>query len=125
MGWIGGGEMDDDVVRAAACYEQLDSRDMDVLLKGVYCDYKFGKGRGQVRREIGGRRHRLEYVEYLARVCQEGLRDIGHFNARGGVCWVGRGSDGTEKMWMKRGFEECHTRFGVDVRVDWEGDVSS
>ena len=86
MGWIekGNGE---DVLGANACYEQLDARDEMVLTKGLWCEYKFGLTRAQAESSIGVRRERIQYVESLAQICQEGLRDLSHFpNPQAGVC---------------------------------------
>lgn len=58
-----------------------------VLSKGVYCEYKYGFTRAEVERKIGRRREQLTYVEDLAQVCAEGLRDISHFpNWLEGIC---------------------------------------
>jgi hypothetical protein len=73
---------------AAACYDQgSDLRDLSVLTKVYYCEYKFGLTRGQVEASIGARRERFEFVEELVRVCFQGLRDITYFQGgTNGIC---------------------------------------
>jgi hypothetical protein len=123
----------DPVVWTAACYDQLDARDENVLMKSAFCGLRYGISRERVERYIGRRRERVSYVEVLARACQEGLRDMGYGRGMEGVCWIGSGGgldewsegDASEREWFKRGFEECHARFGVDARLDWRGDVRS
>ncbi len=75
----------------------------------------------------------MGYVEILAKVCQEGLRDMGYGQGLEGVCWMGRvekddewgEGEASEREWFARGFEECHARFGVDARLEWRGEVCS
>jgi hypothetical protein len=119
MGWIestGSSEVE----FSAACYDQLDAQDLNVLAKGVYCEYKHGISRGEAERRIGKRRQWMEFVEHLARVCNEGLRDMDHWTGHESLCWMGHGGGGGERVgegrnsereWMRRGFEECHARF--------------
>jgi hypothetical protein len=127
-GWLVN-EDDDPVVWTAACYDQLDAQDPSVILKSAFCGLRYGVSRSKVEWWIGRRRERLGYVEMLAKVCQEGLRDMGHSrDLDGGVCWIGgqdEWSEGeaSEREWFRRGFEECHGRFGVDARLDWRGEV--
>ena len=130
-GWLVD-ELSDPVVWTAACYDQLDARDENVLMKSLFCGLKYGISRGVVERNIGGRRERVSYVEMLAKVCQEGLRDMGYGRGMDGVCWIGGvgldewgEGEASEREWFKRGFEECHARFGVDAKLDWRGDVRS
>lgn len=119
---------------SAACFDQLDASDVNVLVKGVFCEYRFGISRGAAERRIGKRRGRFEFVEYLARVCSEALRDMDHWTGYEPVCWMGHGGgDGLERVgevrngereWMRRAFEECHARFGVEALLSWSEDVS-
>jgi hypothetical protein len=121
----------DPAVWTAACYDQLDARDSTVVMKSAFCEHRYGLSREKVGRYIGRRRERVSYVEMLARVCQEGLRDLGFTTGMEGVCWVGKGGDewsegdASEREWFRRGFNECHARFGVDARLEWKGEVCS
>jgi hypothetical protein len=130
QGWLVN-ENSDPIVWTAACYDQLDARDPTAILKSAFCRLRYGLSRGQVARWIGRRRERAEYVEMLAKVCQEGLRDLGYSEGLdGGVCWIGKvdewnEGEASEREWFRRGFEECHARFGVDARLEWRGEVCS
>jgi hypothetical protein len=111
----------------------LDARDPNVILKSAFCGLRYGTSRPKVERWIGRRRERMGYVEILAKVCQEGLRDMGYGQGLEGVCWMGRvekddewgEGEASEREWFARGFEECHARFGVDARLEWRGEVCS
>ncbi|KAE9364493.1 hypothetical protein N431DRAFT_447668 [Stipitochalara longipes BDJ] len=126
-GWLVN-EDDDPVVWTAACYDQLDARDPSVILKSAFCELRHGLSRSKVEKWIGGRRERVYYVETLAKVCQEGLRDMGYSEGlEGGMCWIGKQDEwsegeASEREWFKRGFEECHARFGVDAKLEWRGE---
>lgn len=121
-------EDDDPIVWTAACYDQLDTQDPSVILKSAFCGLRYGVSRSKAEWWIGRRRERVGYVEMLAKVCQEGLRDMGYSRGLdGGVCWIGgqdEWSEGeaSEREWYRRGFEECHGRFGVDARLEWRGE---
>jgi hypothetical protein len=129
-GWLVN-ENDDPIVWTAACYDQLDARDPTVILKSAFCGLRYDKSRRQVEKWIGRRRERAEYVEMLAEVCQEGLRDMGYSEGlEGGVCWIGKvdewnEGEASEREWFRRGFEECHARFGVDAKLEWRGEARS
>ncbi|KAH6664431.1 hypothetical protein B0J14DRAFT_245808 [Halenospora varia] len=147
MGWLESPTHAENVLFAHACYSQLQPSHPHVLTAGLWCEYKTGLQRKEAEEQIGIRRKRLEYVEFLAKACQEGLRDIEHFDsATSGVCWVGgrewseeegfaRGIDrkldggktrlrkgesrNGEREYLRRAFEECHARFGVEVWIEW------
>jgi hypothetical protein len=129
-GWLVN-EDKDPIVWTAACYDQLDAQDPNVLVKAAFCGLRHGKTRSRVEKLIGRRRERFGYVEVLAMVCQEGLRDMEHSIGLDGVCWIGKVEDDDEWMegeasqreWFRRGFEECHARFGVDAQLEWRGEV--
>ncbi|TVY33642.1 hypothetical protein LSUB1_G005963 [Lachnellula subtilissima] len=116
----------------AACFDQLDASDVNVLVKGVYCEYRFGLSRSDAERRIGKRRGRMEFVENLARVCNEAMRDMDHWTGYEPVCWMGHGGGleeekvgeerNSEREWLRRGFEECHERFGVEALMSWRDD---
>jgi hypothetical protein len=120
----------DPIVWTAACYDQLDARDPSVILESAFCQVRYGMSRKKVERWIGRRRERVGYVQMLARVCQEGLRDMGYSKGvlEGGMCWIGAQDewsegDASEREWFRRSFEECHARFGVDAKIEWRGEV--
>jgi hypothetical protein len=121
----------DPVVWTAACYDQLDAQDPSVILKSAFCGLKYGINRSKVEWWIGRRREQIGYVEILSKVCQEALRDMGYSQGlEGGVCWIGAWDewsegDASEREWFRRGFEECHARFGVDAKLEWRGEVCS
>ncbi|TVY45336.1 hypothetical protein LOCC1_G004876 [Lachnellula occidentalis] len=127
-GWIENGS--GEVETSAACYDQLDASDVNVLVKGVYCEYRFGLTRSAAERRIGKRRGRMEFVEYLARVCNEALRDMDHWTGYEPVCWMGHGGGlervgegrNSEREYLRRGFEECHEKFGVQALMNWKED---
>ena len=123
-------EVNDPIVWTAACYDQLDARDPTVLMKSAYCELRHGVSRSAVEAFMGRRRERTVYTETLAQVCQEGLRDLGYSQGgwEGLVCWIGkqdewREGDASQREWFRRGFEECHAKFGVDAKLEWRGDV--
>ncbi|KAG9236540.1 hypothetical protein BJ875DRAFT_222684 [Amylocarpus encephaloides] len=127
LGMIEGRGQSAKVMGASACYEQLDLRDVDVIAKSAWCAKYFGYKQHQVDIRMRARRGRTEYVEYLAEVCVKGLLQIGQ---RERVCWMGlddgeeRGvreweSVNGERMQVRRLFEECHRKFGVEVRLKW------
>lgn len=160
LAWVGGRSMGylespthaENILFAHACYSQLTpvASHPNALIAVLWCEYKTGLTYVDAMSQIGIRRKKLEYVEYLAKACQEGLRDIEHFDsATGGVCWVGRRewskeegfaqgisrkvdggktrlrkgeSRNGEREYLRRAFEECHARFGVEVRIEWGQD---
>lgn len=117
----------------SACYDQLKLEDSNVLFEGFWCGFQHGISRGEAEGVIGNRRRKMEYVESLARVCIEGLRDWEHCVGMECQCWMGHGgSEGeragegrnSERQWMRIAFEECHERFGLETRLSWSEDVS-
>ncbi|EPE33773.1 hypothetical protein GLAREA_06786 [Glarea lozoyensis ATCC 20868] len=128
--WMGMGS--GGVERAMACYEQAaDLGDRAVIGKGVYCGWRFGVSRGQAERGVGVGRERGTYAVEMARVCYEGLRDVGEFvGGIEGVCYMGPPSSRTDEFnleesrnseheYLRRAFEECYARFGLEVMMEW------
>lgn len=132
-GWIESPERATKLEWTSACFEQLYARDSNVLFQGVWCEYQHGITREEVESSIGNRRRKAEYVESLARVCIEGLRDFEHCRGLECVCWMGHGGGeqkrvgegrNSEREWVRRAFEECYGRFGIETRMSWSEDVS-
>ncbi|RDL40928.1 uncharacterized protein BP5553_00907 [Venustampulla echinocandica] len=118
------------VVAAAACYDQLDAADATVLTKGLFCEVKYGISRGEAERRAGTLKTGLGYVELLAINCLS-MWDIDHFEGGvRGVCWMGMEREdvgegegrNTLKHNLRRRFEECYGKFGIEVLWKWKGD---
>ncbi|CAG8957161.1 hypothetical protein HYFRA_00009362 [Hymenoscyphus fraxineus] len=103
-----------ETTHATACREQISLKDPTALRKTGYCTRKYGMGRQEAGRGMGGMRWRYEYANILGTVCISGgfldweMERVGAGAGAGGVCWMGARREGEEeegrnskRMWMR------------------------